>query len=126
MQPRQIFITIGVLVVAFGVAFGIGKASGGEEKAVAGNGTTPETIEVSSAAISASVATEKLPALKPKPKPKKEEPEESTSTSTSDQHGCDGEHGSSDTGTVTPSTGSTGTGTVAPPSTGWTGTAARP
>ncbi len=74
MQPRQIGITLGAVVLAFLVAFGIGKATGGSggggSTAKAGEGTTP--VELASAPITVSMAgVAPLPALKSAPVKKK-------------------------------------------------------
>ena len=117
MQPRHILIGLAVIVVAFGVAFGIGKATGGEE-AAAGSGPAPEVIQPSSASITADVASERLPALKPKPE-KKPPPEETSSGSTTPPSG--GTTPPSDGGTTPPSGGTTPpSGGTTPPSGGTT------
>ena len=71
MQPRNILITVGVAVVAFAVAFGIGKATSGSDAATTtgGTGATAVTFEQSSATINAKTPKAGLPGLKPKPTP---------------------------------------------------------
>src|ERR1700754_2455269 len=113
MHPRQLLIVAGIAVVAFGAAFGIASASGGDKApAAAPKAKAPaaaEVIEVGDATVSAKVRTAgALPSLKvPKKKPE-------TSTSS-------GATTTTSTGTTTtPSTGTTttpSTGTTTTPST---------
>ena len=117
MHPRQLLIVAGIAVVAFGAAFGIASAGGGDDApAAAPKAAAPapaEEIEVGDATVSAKVrAAAALPALKvPKKKP------EESSTSTHDRPSS-GRRPSPTTGTTTtPSTGTTTT-----PSTGTTTT----
>jgi hypothetical protein len=70
MQTRTILITLGAAVVAFGVAFGIGKASSGGEAAADNAAPAAQTFEVTSAEVTATAPKASLPGLKPKPKPK--------------------------------------------------------
>ena len=124
MHPRQLLIIAGIAVVAFGAAFGIASASGGDKTpAAAPKAKAPaaaEVIEVGDATVSAKVrAAGALPSLKvPKKKP---EPPASTGTTTAPSTGTTTEPS---TGTTTaPSTGTTtapSTGTTTAPSTGTT------
>ncbi len=119
MHPRQLLIVAGIAVVAFGAAFGIASASGGDkEPAAAPKAKAPaaaEVIEVGDATVSAKVrAASALPALKV-PKKKPEESSTSSGTTTTPSTGT----------TTTPSTGTTttpSTGTTTTPSTGTTTT----
>jgi outer membrane biosynthesis protein TonB len=70
MRTRTILITLGAAVVAFGVAFGIGKASSGGEAAADNAAPAAQTFEVTSAEVTATAPKAGLPGLKPKPKPK--------------------------------------------------------
>jgi len=70
MQTRTILIALGAAVVAFAVAFGIGKASSGGEAAADKAAPAAQTFEVSSAEVTATAPKAGLPGLKPKPKPK--------------------------------------------------------
>jgi hypothetical protein len=70
MQTRTILITAGAAVVAFAVAFGIGKAGSGGEAAADNAAPAAQTFKVSSAEVSVTAPKADLPALKPKPKPK--------------------------------------------------------
>jgi hypothetical protein len=66
MQPRQILIVAGVVIVAFAVAFGIAGSGGGQEESKAASvGVEPaEVIDVGKASIDASVpAAGDLPRL---------------------------------------------------------------
>ncbi len=69
MQRRQIVITAGAAVAAFAVAFGIGKLAGGEEATAVTQGEPAAAFDMPTAAITADVESEALPALKPKPTP---------------------------------------------------------
>ena len=82
MKSRQIMITIGVVVAVFAIAFIGAKAGGGGGGTEAAAASVGKVIEVPSAAISASVSTQSLPALKAvkkKKAPKKTAPSSSTS-----------------------------------------------
>jgi hypothetical protein len=69
MQPRTILITVGVAVVAFAAAFGIGKATSGSDASTGGTGATAEAFDQPTATIDAKAPKAGLPALKPKPTP---------------------------------------------------------
>jgi hypothetical protein len=69
MQPRTILITVGVAIVAFAAAFGIGKATSGSDASTGGTGATAETFDQPTATIEAKAPKAGLPALKPKPTP---------------------------------------------------------
>jgi hypothetical protein len=67
MQPRQILIVAAVVIVAFGAAFGIAGAGGGDDsKAEAAPAPkAPQVFDVESATVTATVAkAPALPALK--------------------------------------------------------------
>jgi hypothetical protein len=67
MQPRQILIVAAVVIVAFGAAFGIAGAGGGDDgKAQAAPALeAPETIDVERVPVAASVSSAAaLPTLK--------------------------------------------------------------
>ena len=109
MQSRQLMIVAVAVILAFGAAFGIARAAGGDEPKAAAKAVKPaEVIEVGGATVSARVADAGgLPALR---LPEKKQPEttgEGTSASTTGP-----------AATVTPSTSST----VAPSSGGTTQT----
>jgi hypothetical protein len=65
MQPRQILIVAIAALVAFGAAFGIAKAGGGDEPKASGAIEPAEVIDVGDATVSASVPDAgALPALR--------------------------------------------------------------
>ncbi|HEX5619152.1 MAG TPA: hypothetical protein VFX51_12065 [Solirubrobacteraceae bacterium] len=69
MQPRTILISVGVAIVAFAAAFGIGKATSGSDASTGGTGTTAQAFDQPTATINAKAPKAGLPALKPKPTP---------------------------------------------------------
>ena len=56
MQPRQLLIVAIAALIAFGAAFGIAKAGGGDESNASGSVKPAEVIEVGDATVSAGVA----------------------------------------------------------------------
>ena len=86
MQPRQLLIVIVAAVAAFGVAFGVSSASGGEQPKT--KAAPPlegaDVIEVGDATVNAAVPdATKLPALKvPTPEPKTDTSTDTSSTTT--------------------------------------------
>ena len=74
MDRREIAITAGAAIVAFVVAFGIGKlAGGGEEATAAPPGEPAAAFDVPAVSITADVESGALPALRPEPTPEPEE-----------------------------------------------------
>ena len=69
MQPRTILISAGIAVVAFAVAFGIGKATSGSDASTGGTGATAQAFDQPTATINATAPKAGLPDLKPKPTP---------------------------------------------------------
>jgi hypothetical protein len=106
MQPRQLTIIAIAAVVAFGAAFAVAGMGGDDpevEAQVAAAPEAPQVIEVQDAKVSAGVASGKvsLPALKvPEPKPDPT-PDSSSSSGTV---APPADTGTSDTGTVAPTT----------------------
>jgi hypothetical protein len=80
MQPRTILISAGIAVVAFAVAFGIGKATSGSDASTGGTGATAQTFEQPTATINAETPKAGLPALKPKPTPEPTATPQATAT----------------------------------------------
>ena len=65
MQPRQLLIVAVAVLVAFGAAFGIAKAGGGDESDASGAVKPAEVIEVGEVTVAAgAVDTGGLPALR--------------------------------------------------------------
>jgi hypothetical protein len=116
MQPRQLLIVAIAALVAFGAAFGIAKAGGGDESNAAGGLEPAEAIEIGDANVSAGLTDEgRLPALRlPEKKPESnggDTPAASTgptptvAPSTDSSAGSTGSSSGS-TGTTQPSSGS--------------------
>ena len=82
MEPRTIAIGLIAVVAAFGAAFGISSAGGGEKTATAGPGTKAESIEAAAPAAVTSVETgSSVPALKAEKKKKPAKKESSSNNS---------------------------------------------
>jgi hypothetical protein len=93
VQPRQLGIAAVVVLLVFGVAFGVGKAASGSDDS-AGGGQKAKALDLSDAKLSAAVQSGgDLPALKARKKAKKE----SSSSSDSSSAGSTGGGGSGGT-----------------------------
>jgi hypothetical protein len=75
MPPRQLAIVAVAVVVAFGAAFGIGKATGGSKDAAATPAKPAQSLQVGGATVAAGVsAAGALPALQVPRKKKAKKP----------------------------------------------------
>ena len=82
MQPRTILISAGIAIVAFAVAFGIGKATSGSDASTGGTGATAQAFDQPTATINATAPKASLPELKPKPTPEPTATPAGTATAT--------------------------------------------